>query len=159
MIGNETDAKFIRDWFVANGEGDPDYSEAPEGWKRLGRGVSRIAFLSPEGVAYKVDRYPDDGYSQTNEREAANLRKFYLRKMPKGCRLPRFSYYPLDRNGVMAMEAFTTLLRDRYKQGDDRDLRLTATRLGKALNSWDMHDQNIAVEEGTDTLVPIDLGI
>lgn len=161
MLGNETDAAFIRDWFVA--EVQKSFSEQatePEGWKRLGAGVSRVAFLSPEGVVYKVQRYYGEQWGQSNEREDQNIKEHRLRKLPEGCRLPRWHFYRLDGRGVMAMEAFAKLLNDVEEYTEERmRMDIIVFRLQKALRSFDLHSHNVAVEEDTGILVPIDLGI
>lgn len=160
MIGNEGYALYIRDWYVE--EYDKAFSvqqDAPIGWQRLGAGCSRTAFLSPDGVVYKVQcRY--SGSFQTNEREWRNYNRFRLsHRLPQGARFPRWSFYRLDGRGVIASEKFVRLLND-FSQysGEGSTLWSLRGKVADRLNLWDMHGANLAVDEETMELVPIDLG-
>lgn len=156
MLGTAEEALFIRDWFLAS-KNDYKAPKTPEGWRRLGAGVSRCVFRSEAtGVVYKIEKYyDDDEYTQSNRKEAETIRKFYLRKLPAGCRLPRFYLHELDGKPVMAMEAFTTLLRD---APDRQSYSVTRSRLERFTKLWDLHDQNLAVDEVNKQLVIIDWG-
>lgn len=159
MIGNAVDAQVIADWYR---EVNPDghyfrlswEEDLPEGWKYLGDGCYRAAFLSPEGVVYKVEHY--EGSGQSNAGEAKRLERLHKKcKMPQGTRLPRYTYYA--NSNVIAMERFTRLLKDygRYEQGSPWE-RLPLVE--RACKVGDMHGANLAVDQETDELVPIDLG-
>lgn len=156
MLGTAEEALFIRDWFIAS-KNDYTAPRTPEGWRRLGAGVSRCVFLSEAtGVVYKVEkRYSNEGSGQSNRKEAEAIRKFYLRKLPADCRLPRFYLHELDGKPVMAMEAFTTLLRDAL---DPQSYAGTRSQLELLTRLWDLHDQNLAVDEVNKQLVIIDWG-
>lgn len=60
VIGDRTTARVACSLFMAwqaQMQGDFRYGEPPpliSGWKNLGRGCSRIAYLGPDGVVYKV---------------------------------------------------------------------------------------------------------
>lgn len=160
MIGNEVDAEFIRD-YVTDVSGDyyRDGTKPPKGWKRLGSGCYRSAWLhEASGVVYKVQH----GYLnswQSNEGEAGTLRRYFLKKMPKGCRLPRWQYFALDGRGVIAMERFTKLLRQVSRYQDPRGYHDRLRALRGVLNDVsDFHGGNLAIDEENDLLVPIDLG-
>lgn len=165
MLGNEEDARFIRDWHFGGRRDDwgNPVGELPEGWGRLGSGSYRIAYLSPDGVVYKVQqRYalPGEYEGQSNKSEAENLRRFWLIKMPPGCRLPRFQFFELDGKGVMAMERLGRTL-SQYSQWDEKGSNYWALRnkLYRTLTGvCDLHGGNLAVDEERDLLVPIDLG-
>lgn len=161
MLGNETDARFIRDWVLEQeGYGPRDWtSEAPEGWTRLGWGAYRVAMLSPEGVVYKVEhRYGQFG--QTNSHEAYMLGRYGTQQLPEGCRLPRWNFFPLDGKGVIVMEKFDKLLKDfsmyslagRKYWNNHRDL------VDAMYETYDLHGSNIGVDEQAKLIVPIDLG-
>lgn len=165
MLGNEEDARFIRDWYAGELE-KPTYNQfkdAPKGWTRLGAGRYRTAFLSPDGVVYKVQqRYakPGEYEGQCNKGEAVNLRKYWLKKMPEGCRMPRWGFFELDGRGVIAMERFNKTL-SRYPQYSSPGSEYWALvrRLQRVLNDvYDLHGDNMAVDEESQKLVPIDLG-
>lgn len=160
MIGNETDAEFIRD-YVMDIEGDyyRDGSVAPEGWQRLGSGCYRSAWLHEEsGVVYKVQHTYSNSW-QSNEGEADTLRRHFFKKMPKGCRLPRFRYFALDGRGVIAMERFSRLLRDVGYYQDTEGYHNRLSDLQDALRGVsDFHGGNLAIDEENKLLVPIDLG-
>lgn len=162
MIGNETEARFIHEWY-RNQRSKGDYWDnpgpvAPEGWKRLGSGCYRTAFLAPSGTVYKVQNNPTS--YQSNESEAETLRGLMFRKLPKGCRFPRYQLFMVgEGEGVMAMERMTSLLRDYGQWGEkDRRVRNLKNKLVDALYElWDLHDQNVGVAEDG-AVVPIDLG-
>lgn len=160
MIGNETDAEFIRD-YVMDIEGDyyRDGSVAPEGWQRLGSGCYRSAWLHEEsGVVYKVQHSYVDSW-QSNVDEARTLRRYFLKKMPKGCRLPRYQYFALDGRGVIAMERFSKLLRQVGYYQDPKGYHDRLRLLRDVLRDVsDFHGGNLAIDEENDLLVPIDLG-
>lgn len=164
MLGNEADARFIRDWYVEErGKREWDQRDAPKGWTRLGAGCYRTVFLSPDGVVYKVQqRYakPDQYEGQCNKSEAANLRRYWLTKMPEGCRLPRWGFFELDGRGVVVMERFEKTL-SRYSQYTPDGSRYWGAfgRLQRTLQDvYDLHGGNLAVDEESQLLVPIDLG-
>lgn len=162
MIGNETEARFIHEWYRTQRSRE-DYRDnpgpqAPRRWKRLGSGCYRIAFLAPSGAVYKVQNSPTS--CQSNVSEAATLRRYMFRKLPKGCRFPRYQLFMVKEDeGVMAMERMESLLRDysQYKE-EHRRVRVLKNDLVDALyDLWDLHDGNIGVAEDG-AVVPIDLG-
>jgi len=128
MIGNARDAKLIRDYAATlkawarerNMRHDNKYRDydkfhgpvrqqpvIPEGWERIGAGAYRAAFLSPDGVVYKVEHTYDDEYGQSNRGEYENACRMLFRGAERipGLRLPKFTLYTLDDNRpVMAME-------------------------------------------------------
>lgn len=162
MIGNETEARFIHEWYRTQ-RSKEDYwdnpgPQAPEGWERLGSGCSRIAFLAPSGTVYKVQNSPDS--CQSNVSEAYTLRRYMFRKLPKGCRFPRYQLFMVKEDeGVMAMERMVSLLREysQYRK-EHRRVRDLKVALADTLHDlWDLHDGNIGVAEDG-AVVPIDLG-
>lgn len=158
MIGNADDARFIREWTDREKDEYGDVRGAPEGWTRLGNGCYRIAFLhEASGVVYKVQfNYRYSG--QSNAHEVATIRRYYLKKLPEGCRLPRYGWF--EESGVIAMERFTKLLKNYSsyeREGSVYWGRLR--RLQDFLRDvYDLHGANIAVDERTKEIVPIDLG-
>lgn len=168
MIGSEGYALYIRDWYAERYElyckGDIPYGHlnetVPAGWQRLGAGCSRTAFLSPDGVVYKVQQGYGHGWGQSNEQEWRNYNRFRLsHRLPQGARFPRWSFYRLDGRGVIASERFIRLLND-FSQYSDEGSTLWSLRgkVADQLNLWDMHGANLGVDEETMELVPIDLG-
>lgn len=155
MIGNETDARFIRDWV----RGGKHYH--PEGWQRLGTGCYRAAWLHvASGVVYKVQHEATYSY-QTNHAEARNIARYRFKKMPKGCRLPRYQFFALDNqeDGVMAMERFSKLLREvSYYQDPNGYYDRHKELQGVLRDVYDLHGGNLAIDEENELLVPIDLG-
>lgn len=162
MIGNETEARFIHEWYRAQ-RARADYydrpgAQAPEGWKRLGSGCYRIAFLAPSGIVYKVQNNPDS--FQSNAEEASTLRRYMFRKLPKGCRFPRYQLFMVrESEGVMAMERMESMLKEysHYKAEHRRVRDLKAALVDALYDLWDLHDGNIGVAEDG-AVVPIDLG-
>lgn len=159
MIGNEAEAKFIRDWYASKGQWSQRDDTPPVGWERLGSGCYRAAFLSPTGVVYKVQHNYDHS-SQSNAGEAETLRRYWLTRMPKGCRLPRWSLYELDGKEVMAMERFTKLLNEfsLFSAEGSKYWSLRSALENVISDQWDFHGGNLAVDEEAELLVPIDLG-
>lgn len=167
MLGNEENARFIRDWYqeARGGERLPwrRWEDEPEGWTYLNHGVSRAAYLGPDGVVYKVQHYygGDENYylGQSNSGEADTLRKHFLTKLPRGCRLPRFTYYELDGRGVMVMEYFKKLLNQVPHSSPERSVLESPLRALRAvLRLEDLYGVNLAVDTERELLVPIDLG-
>lgn len=162
MLGSAEEAQFIRDWHrkrTAEGGYDRWSDAPPEGWTRLGSGCYRIAFLAPSGVAYKV-QHTETSF-QSNHGEANTLRRYFLTKMPKGCRLPRWKLYEFDEgSGIMAMERFTKLLRDygRYDAVGSKYWEAQRRLTDLMWDVYDFHGANLAVDVENDLLVPIDLG-
>lgn len=158
MFGNETEARFIRDWrdlYLRAGRTTHEIP-VPEDWKKLGSGCYRTAYLSPSGVVYKVQHRKTSW--QTNVGEAEKIRSLMFRKLPKGCRLPRFALYDLGTEGVLAMEKFDKLLNEfAFYSFDGSRYWGLREELMQALNLWDLHGANVAIDkEGL--VVPIDLG-
>lgn len=162
MLGNAKDAEFIHNWYHEVPYGQ---AGAPEGWKYLGSGSFRSAYLSPDGVVYKVqkDIGPWCGY-QTNEGEWETWKRLYLGcKMPKHSRLPKLTYFPIsEKVGVIAIERlkgkYTYYGQFKDEAGVPRywsdvcDAIRTTTKLG------DLHGNNLMIDEERNLLVPTDLG-
>jgi hypothetical protein len=75
------------------------HSAAPEGWRKLGTGSSRTAFLAPDGLVYKItDR--DDTYQ--NHHEVKAVWAWRKRDLPDWCIIPR-AYLDPDTE-VLVME-------------------------------------------------------
>lgn len=159
MIGNIEEARFIRDWYRDYRDSDPCGVGQPNGWRRMGSGCYRVAFLAPSGVVYKVQHWQNNSY-QTNAGEAEKLRSLMFRKLPQGCRFPRYQLFELEGEGVMAMERFNQTMRSISSySAEGKRLRALENRLIAALPELrDMHDDNIAVDEVNGQVVPIDLG-
>lgn len=161
-IGTEEEAGFILYWHlhVASKSSYYEQPEPPKGWSRLGSGCYRIAYLSPSGVVYKVQgRYmADDEQYQSNKTETANLRKYALKKFPKGCRLPRWSEFYFGTKTVVAMEKFDKLLRQlSYTERDSTNVA-RQRMLNVVTTLHDLHDANMAYDTKTKEVVIIDWG-
>ncbi len=83
-------------------------TRAYPGWRYLGSGISRYAFLSPSGVVYKVAKA--DFYTSHNENEhkaATGVRKLLKLNVPSAKRMRDYIAVPETRifaSGVLAME-------------------------------------------------------
>lgn len=162
MIGNETDARFIRDWVRKDsGSGYYGTTSTPEGWERLGYGCYRAAWLHiASGVVYKV-QHDSYGSFQSNKVESYNIRRYWFKKMPKGCRLPKHQFFALDNpeDGVIAMERFGRLLKAVSVYQDPHGYHDRKLPLLNALRDvYDLHGSNLAIDEENELLVPIDMG-
>jgi hypothetical protein len=75
MIGNETYANIVAalptEWATSFNDDTGEYLHTPEGFRFLGCGAYRMAFLGPDGVVYKREFFDD---THCNEGEAA----FYI---------------------------------------------------------------------------------
>lgn len=158
-IGNETDARTILAWVrdrSTYGEWDRSETAAPEGWKYLGRGSFRSVWVSPEGVAYKVNHSKCDSQSAA---ELENLRKGWLKKTPKGCRIPRFSPYRVDGELIIAVEKIKgQTLHAKYGYPGWLDHHREEYRsLERTYRIFDMHEENVMVDDDG-LLVLVDFG-
>jgi len=202
MIGNASDAKLIRDYYIAStnwtrgGELAPyccaDCEESlerqgfnraeeqaridalpvrpvmPDGWTRIGSGAYRVAFLSPDGVIYKVEHsYNGVSWGQSNRGEYENILRMIRQNVRHDfCRLPKSTYFQLDGRGVMAMEYIDGERPDMWQCG----YRCNCTKLTGECNTpvidsieiafgiTDMHAGNIAWVPAQRTYVLLDCG-
>ena len=164
-IGNDHDALTIYSWVRSHPVeyGRPtcvNDEEAPQGWEYLGKGSFRSVWLSPEGVAYKVEHESDERYAYQSTREVENLRSAWEKGALEGCRLPKFQKYDTPSGDiVVAIEHIKGETVYRFTRKDDNrnhwyDL------MNKAEDYYrlqDMHDENAMVDEDG-LLVVIDFG-
>lgn len=95
MIGNETDARTALSLPSCRGI-------LPDGWRYIGEGISRFAYLSPEGVVYKV------GSDFSNEWEFENFSRLmvdyhYIMQTTR-FRIPKMALYHVGVDTVIAAE-------------------------------------------------------
>lgn len=163
MIGNEKDALLIHNWW--HGHRD-SYRNPPEGWQYLGGGSFRTAYLSPDGVVYKIQKDLSGGRYQTNYGEYETWKRLYFGcKMPKHSRLPKLSYYavPGQHNvGVIAIERLrrNPAYYERVNKTGESYLCWSdvASAVASACRVGDLHGDNIFLDEENNLLVPTDLG-
>lgn len=163
-IGNYHDAQTILHWVRGHGQeyGTPsciEHKEAPLGWKFIASGSARSVWRSPEGVAYKVVH--DARWGSQNTSEVDHLKEAWSRKVPEGCRLPKFSSFDVGDELVVVMEAVNGPRLYDYvtEYGNSEDdyydrMNLCETRFGLI----DMHDENVVIDEDG-LLVPVDFGL
>lgn len=162
MVGNPQDAQLIRD-YIRNDWSFYDESRpaAPEGWEYLSSGVYRNCFVSPDNVVYKVDCYPDSGEG-TNAGECRNLVRCAALPAPEHTRMPKFTYYGLNGDGVIAMERIHgTPLREARALGkleDRTKFDVIISELERKYDLDDLHGANVIVEPSGD-LVVVDWGL
>jgi len=161
MIGNRGYAMYIREWVRAKqAEAGDDYrcpDSAPAGWKNLGKGCFRSAYLSPDGVVYKVQHYVGSGQSNAKEYRKYNRLRIE-HKMPEGARFPLLQHFAFDGNDdVNAMDHVGPTL-NKYTGGDYRKHSECLVHVSRLLGLWDMHHDNAAVDVERGLIVPIDLG-
>lgn len=161
-IGNERDARTILEWVTPHRRKyeAPTCAwsrSAPEGWKFLGRGSFRSVWLSPEGVAYKVDHNRDD-WSDQSTQELVNLTRAWRKGHTiEGCRLPKFHGYELDGEVVVAIEAINGVLLWEYRGADRNTMYDLISDIEREYRLIDMHDENVIVDQDG-YLVPVDFG-
>lgn len=153
-IGNRKHAQFILDNFRAG-------HATPDGWRVLGSGSYRIAFLHEESdVVYKVDRYASsykDGYESNVE--VRHARSLWKQSGGTGIlgtrfRVPKVSAFKFGEQVVVAMEAIKGVL---MADSEDKSLcpegRLELYRIGRF---GDMHDYNYFIDNDG-YAVPVDM--
>lgn len=163
-IGSEKNAKLIRDWVASsrniNNWNIPEHvvhGDAPEGWAYLGRGSFRSAWLGPDGVVYKVGHQKN---SHQQEQEVEKIQECLEKKQLPGCRIPRASEWRFDDGDeiVVSMEKVNGTTLNNYLGPDREEMYDFMLNVEKHFRLWDMHDQNIMVDEITNELVPVDFG-
>ena len=162
-IGNEQDAQKILSWVrsyptrysrpeCVNNE------EAPDGWEFLGSGSFRSVWLSPEGVAYKVNHRDD--YDEQGEGEVSNLREAWKRQPPEGCRLPEFNHFLIGGEVIVAIEAIDGVTVEEHLRGErepDRSMHKLMRDCESMYKLCDVHTEN-AMIDSNGFLVVVDWG-
>ncbi|AXH68942.1 hypothetical protein SEA_SPARKLEGODDESS_263 [Streptomyces phage SparkleGoddess] len=170
MIGNASDARLIRDYVATRAIVQDEYERygygafigpvrprmtTPEGWRKIGGGSFRSAWLSPEGVVYKVQHHYN-GWGQSNGEEYANIVVILQKhKSHPLAFMPRSTYYTLDDNrGVMAME-FIKGEHPGWCNGcsggyghctvnyEGKCINRILREIGEAYGLFDLHDENV----------------
>lgn len=159
-IGNEHDALTILHWVRGHGTeyGMPlcvTHESAPYQWEFVGHGSFRSVWLSPEGVAYKVDHSSGRWGGQCQE-EIENLKAAWERGVIDGTRLPKFSEYDFGDEVVVAIELIKGSTLTRYS-GDSSDYYGLMREVERYYRLEDLHSENVMVDEDG-TLVIVDFG-
>lgn len=165
MIGNRGYAMYIREWAreEQRAKNLGSYAlprEAPAGWKYIGQGCYRAAYLSPDRVIYKIQITPGRWCGQSNAEEYKRWWELRLRyRELDGMRWPLVNLFEFGENDdVNAMDYVGKTL-SAYDGPDRQDYVTTAQRCAWHLSLSDMHHGNLAVDEQRKLLVPIDLGM
>lgn len=158
IVGNAEDARLIHNHVREHGRHGP----APKGWKRAGQGSFRSAWLSPDGVVYKVQHYHHS--HQSNEGEIQNILKILSgRPLPEQCRIPQATFYDVGNStndGVIAMECVNgKTVYERYDYRPPAEVSNRIESLSKAVRLRDLHDENVMIDDNTGDLVLVDLGM
>lgn len=161
ILGNEQDARLIRDFVLTDQQRAHGRMGCPDGWQFLGHGSYRSVWLSPEGVCYKVE-HEYHPYSSDNAKEYRNWRDWTRNCiLPEGTRIPNLTYYELSGRPVIAMERVNgeTLFDAKYFIPEEEIARFRDLmyELEEELGSLDIHDENVMVDYGTMELVIVDL--
>lgn len=159
-IGNEHDALTILHWVRGH---DTEYGmplcvtheSAPYQWEFVGNGSFRSVWLSPEGVAYKVDHDSGRWNGQCQE-EIDNLKMAWKKGAIDGTRLPKFSEYNFGDEVVVAIELIKGSTLSRYS-GERNNYYSLMREVERYYRLCDIHTQNVMVDE-EGLLVPIDFG-
>lgn len=176
ILGNSQDARLIYSW-VHESKKDPyamgrGSQGAPEGWKFLGYGSFRSAWLSPDGVVYKVEHYyptyggPD--FTSDNSKEYRNWLLWRKCELPARVRLPEVTLYENGGKPVIAMECVRGDVLRKWRGVDIYNPNSWSTAFKfyqklmhaaeDALDGMsDMHDENCMVDDETGELVIVDL--
>lgn len=155
-IGNRKDAKFILEWYREHGRN----KDTPEGWKMLGSGSYRIAFLHVESdVVYKVDRWADTSDGYESNVEVRHARTLWRQSGGTGIlgtrfRVPKVSGFNFTGQVVVAMEAIRGVLMADH--GDDTVCPEGRFELYQIGRFGDMHPYNFFIDENG-YAVPVDM--
>lgn len=159
MIGTNEEAQLIAEWPLS-----PE--EAPPGWRILGEGTFRRAYLSPSEVVYKKELFRIKGVAG-NRSEDKNLRKAVEISVP-GWRIPEHHLFETEEGvPIMAMEyVIGTFMEECYCDTDPEYRYCECSRpsgkcimdiLNEPYAHWgltDTHQDNVIVEEdGTYALI------
>jgi len=135
----------------------------PRGWKKLGEGASRSAYLSPLGVVYKINKpHLDEDY---NLSEVFNFKRFKSSKkrLPTGWRIAKINLYSFKHEGDTINVVAMQYIQGRhevlcsYEQEESFYKNSGALRAWKVLELNDVHEGNFVITpEGTKVI--IDLG-
>jgi len=105
-IGNASEAAEILAAF-RKGRSEDKWDEGiaiPDGWKYLGHGLYRTAFLSPSGVVYKLER-GSLSWWENNRKEYENILEMrYDSRVTETVIIPKAWLYEIDGSDVIAME-------------------------------------------------------
>jgi hypothetical protein len=72
-------------------------SPLPEGWLEVGDGSTRMVYLSPSGVAYKICKEYWEDYPSANAYEFQNFREISERKLlPEGWFVPKATLFTFN---------------------------------------------------------------
>lgn len=154
MIGCREDAELIGQW--------DDYYPLPDGWDKVGEGDERIAYLSPDGIVYKVELT----LNGANTTEYFNICQIQLLEPVENWRVPEASLYVLDKfHSVIAMEYIqgTGAI---FCQSTYRNVSCTCNEfpcvgiewemIGELWGITDLHSDNIRqLPDGTKVLVDV----
>ena len=114
---------------------------APDGWKRLGQGVSRVALLGPDGWVYKCPLGTIG--SDASQREAAYW-DMALRHREFRPHVPHFRLFAVGKHMVIAMERLT-VDRDRVNTptAEDRKIVNHVRDMAEHIGCEDSHGGNL----------------
>lgn len=160
-IGNEHDALTILHWVRDHDSeyGFPscvEHESAPYQWEFVGRGSFRSVWLSPEGVAYKVDHSSGRWNGQCQE-EIENLKMAWKKGALDGTRLPKFSEYDFGEEVVVAIEMVKGSTLGTYEGNSYHSYYSLMGKVERYYRLGDIHAENVMVDE-EGLLVPIDFG-
>lgn len=165
MIGNRGYAMYIREWAREKQRADNLGSyqlprEAPDGWKYIGQGCYRAAYLSPDGVIYKIQVTPGRFCGQSNADEHKRWWQLRIKHREiEGMRWPLMNLFRFEEgDDINAMDYVGPTLSSYYGP-DYRKYVELRTRCAWHLGLSDSHNGNFAIDEKLALLVPIDLGM
>ena len=152
VIGNRTHAKIALEMAHAD-------AKIRKGWKRLGRGASRVALLHIEtDVVYKVQTWGGNADNESEYKNARECRKLQWDRV----RIPKMSIFRFDpkdkrrksKEAVIAMEH----VRGRYGESiPPTHFKAARKELFEKGGFGDMHGLNFKVTADR-KIVPIDMG-
>lgn len=118
----------------------------PEGWVYLGRGISRIAYLGPDSVVYKV------GDNISNSTEMRQARILDALGLPEGFGVPKMHGWNIEDKFIVAAE----FMGSDEPFWEDYQHIVQGKNPNRVFRSKDFHSGNLRFKDGV--LYAIDLG-
>jgi hypothetical protein len=107
-IGSESEATEILAAFRSKENAEKWYADMtlPNGWRYLGHGMYRCAFLSPSGVVYKIETGNRISRLQNNMTEYERILELRFSDVVEKARviIPKAWLYSVGKRNVLAME-------------------------------------------------------
>lgn len=166
MVGNETDAQRLAKWFYKNNPNGITWNakpagRTPAGFKRLGMGYHRVAYLhKASDVVYKIDKSLDSWGSMNNSGEVDNYPILVEKLRKKGftkVRVPETSGHEFMLDAVKVMVCAMQYVVGQLGNDSPNSYGSVAHNEYRSCGVSDQHGGNYIVDD-EDNIWVIDLG-